>query len=101
MGLFTVAGVAFALQAFAFPLALDGSWTSRGILAGYGTMQLLVAVLFLAVYGLRVPRLAAPLVYLGRISYGMYVFHFAWLLCWRKIAQHAHLPQTLAWGGVA
>lgn len=41
-----------------------------------------VVLLFLSLYGSRTENMPAPLVYLGRISYGMYVFHITifWLV---------------------
>jgi peptidoglycan/LPS O-acetylase OafA/YrhL len=65
------------------------SWqlgASKAVIVGD---QLLLAfscvLLFLAFYGLETSALPRPLIYLGRISYGLYVFHLLCLTAVRKI----------------
>jgi len=36
-----------------------------------------VSALFLTIYSLAVPKIFRPLLYLGKISYGLYIFHIA------------------------
>jgi peptidoglycan/LPS O-acetylase OafA/YrhL len=46
------------------------------ILAGYLCNDAACVLLLVGILGARLPRLFNPLRYLGRISYGMYVFHY-------------------------
>ena len=46
------------------------------VLGGYLCIDLSCALLLLALLGARVPEGAKPLIYLGKISYGLYVFHY-------------------------
>ena len=61
--------------------------------AGYLFVNAGCAILFFAFLGATELRNARPLLYLGRVSYGLYVFHFAMLnLCDKGLRR---LPQTL------
>ncbi len=46
------------------------------LLAGYLSLDAACALLLLATLGIEPPPICRPLIYLGRISYGLYVFHF-------------------------
>jgi peptidoglycan/LPS O-acetylase OafA/YrhL len=47
---------------------------------GYLFFDVGAVSLFLGIYGARLPSFCRPLVYLGKLSYGLYVFHFLALL---------------------
>jgi peptidoglycan/LPS O-acetylase OafA/YrhL len=77
-GLFFGAGcAAFLSLVFLFPLAANLSINALHLLIAYGLMGVMSVCLFLGFYGMRLPAVCSPLVYLGRISYGMYVFHLS------------------------
>lgn len=64
------------------------SW--QGLLAGYGLMALASVLLFTGFYGLQVSP-QSPLVYLGRISYGLYVFHLLCLQTCEALLRHVSM----------
>ncbi len=67
------------------------------VLAGYLAIDVACPLLLLSLLGARLPGFCRPLVYLGRISYGLYVFHYVIRLLVGNIAAirlHAH-PQLL------
>lgn len=68
--------------------------TSSELLAGYGTMGVGCVLLFMAFFGMRVQP-TSPLVYLGRISYGLYVFHLLCLQAVGSLLRHVSLPNTM------
>lgn len=80
--------------------------TSTVLQAPVGWLLVLVATLlfFLSLYGTPVRYLPKPIVYLGRISYGLYVFHelmytlvfHSWKAHLRWISEHLYLDQ---WSG--
>ena len=60
------------------------------LIMGYALVALGCGLLFLGFLGARM-SFAAPLIYLGKISYGLYVFHMLAIdLAWRIIAPQAH-----------
>ncbi|RRA48948.1 acyltransferase [Acidipila sp. EB88] len=68
----------FYLAARPFQFLNDDIPTGPGaILAGYLCIDAGCFLVLLAFLNARMPRLARPLIYLGKISYGLYVFHFA------------------------
>jgi peptidoglycan/LPS O-acetylase OafA/YrhL len=61
-----------------------------GLIMGYALVALGCGLLFLGFLGART-SFAAPLIYLGKISYGLYVFHMLAIdLAWRALAPQAH-----------
>ena len=61
---------------------------------GFLLIGLGVVLLFLGTLGITVPSLAMPLVYFGKISYGLYVFHLVVLNTVISIVAHIHLQHT-------
>jgi peptidoglycan/LPS O-acetylase OafA/YrhL len=60
-----------------FVFHVMNNFTGAGdLLAGYGLWTLGVSLIFLSIYQAALPKLASPVIYLGRISYGLYVFHY-------------------------
>ena len=78
-----LAGVAGALGCWlvayaGFGVQADNPHTSlAGALAGWLLVLAGTVLLFLSALGTPAKYLPAPLIYLGRISYGLYVFHIA------------------------
>ena len=65
-------------------------------LGGYLSLDAACLLLFAAFLGAQVPRLARPLIYLGKISYGLYVFHFVVRLVVGNILEkHLHAPEAV------
>lgn len=50
--------------------------TGLQVLSGYLSLDAACALLFCAILNLKLPIVARPFIYLGKISYGLYVFHF-------------------------
>lgn len=67
LGLWIIASFAFDLQGLS-------SLTPRQLVCGYALAMLGTLMIFLSVIDLDI-RIPHPLVYLGKISYGLYVFH--------------------------
>jgi peptidoglycan/LPS O-acetylase OafA/YrhL len=75
--LFFLSGLtAFFLADFVFHAKTELATPSIGLtLPGYFLIGVGCVLLFFAMLGAHIPRLAGPVVYLGKISYGLYVFH--------------------------
>jgi peptidoglycan/LPS O-acetylase OafA/YrhL len=58
--------------------------TTISLIAGYMLVAMGCGLLFLGFLGMPRQWLPAPLVYLGKISYGLYVFHMLAVACARK-----------------
>lgn len=63
------------------------------VLCGYLSLDAACILLFCAMLNLRLPQFARPFIYLGKISYGLYVFHFVIAVSAHAyFAKHLHLP---------
>jgi peptidoglycan/LPS O-acetylase OafA/YrhL len=58
-----------------FRIAANAILGPRDLIPGYAFFGVGVVLIFLSFYGAKLPRGSAPFIYLGRISYGLYVFH--------------------------
>lgn len=91
-GLFAAAVVAFLLLVFPFPVAAEGRVIhTPGLFAAFTLLGVVGVCLFLGFYGMRMGRGSAPFQYLGRISYGLYVFHLFVLQACEAALRRAHL----------
>jgi len=64
--------------------------TGPCLIAGYTVVALGCILLFVGFLGARIP-FSSPLAYLGKISYGLYVFHMLAIdLAWKVFASNAH-----------
>jgi len=84
-----VGGMALFLIATLVFHAMQEGATTTGVVSGHFCAAAASCLLLLGVLGARIPPWMAPAVYLGKISYGLYVFH---VLC---------LDLTNRWMGVA
>jgi peptidoglycan/LPS O-acetylase OafA/YrhL len=87
-------------------LAAQGAFGIRNIdpsppaslIAGYALVAIGCALLFLGFLGLPQQWLPKPLIYLGKISYGLYVFHMLAIACSRKVV---NVIGNIVWSGSA
>jgi peptidoglycan/LPS O-acetylase OafA/YrhL len=78
--------------------------SSSWVVTGYAFVALGCLLFFVSFVGLLPRWVPKPLVYLGKISYGLYVFHMlclsvSWRLFWLSESQRSSL-QTTGWDGV-
>lgn len=67
--------------------------TASCLIAGYTVVALGCVLLFIGFLGARIP-FSSPLAYLGKISFGLYVFHMLAIdLTWRVLGSEAHLER--------
>lgn len=86
---------AFLLLVFRFPVAApDRIIQTPGLFAAFSLLGVAGVCLFLSFYGLRLSPASAGLVYLGRISYGLYVFHLFALQAVEAMLRRSHLAGT-------
>lgn len=78
-----------------FPMAPGLHMDAFHLLMGYAMMGVMSIGLFLGVYGMRLSSTCAPLIYLGRISYGLYVFHLLVLQATSSLLRHRGMDATL------
>ena len=92
VSLFATAMVAFLLLVFPFPVAAEGRVIhTPGLFAAFTLLGVVSVCLFLGFYGLRMGQGSGPFLYLGRISYGLYVFHLFVLQACEAALRRVHL----------
>ncbi len=92
VSLFATAVVAFLLLVFPFPVAAEGRVIhTPGLFAAFTLLGVVSVCLFLGFYGLRMGQGSGPFLYLGRISYGLYVFHLFVLQACEAALRRVHL----------
>lgn len=70
--------VLFLLASYPFHyINVDKATSPLSVLAGYICIDLGCLAIFCSFLGMQLPQSARPFIYLGRISYGLYVFHYA------------------------
>lgn len=91
-GLFAAAASAFLLLVFRFPVAApDRVIHTPGLFAAFTLLGVVGVCLFLGFYGLPLGSKRGVFVYLGRISYGLYVFHLFVLQACEAMLRRSHL----------
>ena len=89
--LLTAAG-AFLLLVFRFPIAAAGTVIGTpGLFAAFTLLGVVGVCLFLAFFGMPMGPGARPWIYLGKVSYGLYVFHLFALQGCEALLRRAHL----------
>ena len=93
VALLALAVLSLALAAdpfhFLFDVQPERPWT---VLAGYLCNDAACVLLLIATVGARMPSWTNPLRYLGKISYGMYVFHYTiWIGLAAVVTRELHL----------
>ena len=73
-----------------FSLAGEAITRPYDLLVAFPLLTLGVMLIFCAVLGMHVPKIAKPFVELGRLSYGLYVFHYGCLSLGMKVLYHSH-----------
>lgn len=97
--LYLVAGMAMLGVAFlGFHLDQEAVTRSWDLLGGFLLLGVAVALFFRGFLGARLPRAAAPLVTLGKVSYGLYVFHYGCLQICTKLVPRLGLAPTSSKG---
>jgi peptidoglycan/LPS O-acetylase OafA/YrhL len=66
------------------------------LIAAYALLSIGIVLLFLAFFGMKVGSFAKPLIYLGKISYGLYVFHDLSLRIIYPLEQRFHFGGVLS-----
>lgn len=64
------------------------------LLAAFPLAMIAIMLIFRSFLGINVPQIAKPFVELGRISYGLYVFHYGSLSLGAKLLYHSHNAQN-------
>ena len=97
--LFATGAAATALAVSRFHLFAESGATPAELVWGYLLLAVSAGCTFLGFLNAGLPRWAGPLVYCGRISYGLYAFHFiafAWSANLRRWLLPADAGQMLA-----
>ncbi|HZR65591.1 MAG TPA: acyltransferase [Terriglobales bacterium] len=96
--LFLVGLLSWLLAEVVFHIKDDaGTLSSSSMLAGYGLVAIGCLILFLAFLGIPQQHVPAKLAYLGKISYGLYVFHMLALFCAEKVvSSHASILRLVS-----
>lgn len=95
--LLIVAGAGLGLAVL--PFLKQGAGLS--LIVAFAILTLSVLCIFLAFYGMSVPRSYSPLLYLGKISYGLYVFHYFGIIAANHLTARFHLVFPLAHPAIA
>jgi peptidoglycan/LPS O-acetylase OafA/YrhL len=96
---YLVSGMALLGVAFiGFHLDQEAVSRSWDLLGGFLLMGVAVALFFRGFLGMRLPHAAAPLVTLGKVSYGLYVFHYGCLQICAKLLPHAGVKTNTPMG---
>ena len=64
-----------ALRSLAWFADLEPGVHAHDLMLAYLALSLGVVAIFFCFYGLHVPKACSPVLYLGRISFGLYIFH--------------------------
>jgi peptidoglycan/LPS O-acetylase OafA/YrhL len=83
--------VLWFIASFLFHIKDPGPATSAlSLVVGYIAVEIGCVLLLLAIMGISPMRLPRPLIYLGRISFGLYVFHLLGLQIASTFSQKIH-----------
>jgi peptidoglycan/LPS O-acetylase OafA/YrhL len=89
------------IASFVFHVKDPGPVSSAlNLVAGYTAVELGCVMLLLSVMGLSPTRLPRPLIYLGRISFGLYVFHVLGLRIAASLSQRLGVGDSGVFGTI-
>ena len=93
-----VCGAWFASVYYFKASGIGYATSGPALITGYALNAAGCAGIMYAILGLDVSKVSGIFIYLGKISYGLYVFHLLGLLCAKLLIPHASIP---AFGGIS
>jgi peptidoglycan/LPS O-acetylase OafA/YrhL len=94
--MFMIAGACIFVGHSQFQIVGDVPVGPSALIAGYALFATGVVLIFLGLFGATLPSASKPFIYLGKISYGLYVFHDLAIRIVYRLGQRIHIADALA-----